>query len=229
MLVHKLMGASGLANPILTYNGLSTLSFGGPSTTFTFTDVPFGNADTSRLVVVYIHATGTATATTIDSATIGGVSATKVVEANSSAQIRSAAIFAALVPTGASGSVSVTYSTSVSITPYLASYSIYDLSSHTATDTAVFNVDLNSQSPSADVTFTRSAGGVFIAGYNAGGVDAGTTHTWTNATEDLDTLNGTSSFTVASGQDTPSGDLTVSVTGTDTLVNRPNLILAAWR
>jgi hypothetical protein len=181
------------------------------------------------LVVVYVSHNGTATATTFTGLTIAGVTATAAVNANNSAQIRAASIFYAAVPTGATGNIVATLSSSVTSTLGCAVYSIYNLSSNTPTTTAVSNNDTTNVIPDRSVTFTPSSEGVFIAGYNTGGVDASSTASWTNATENLDTLISTSAFTTASSTNTANVSTTVSITLTDSLVNRPNLIAAAWR
>lgn len=228
MLSHMLRAASSKINPSLTYNNYYTASYTG-GTTATVTSADLGAANSTRLVVVYVHHNGTATATTFTNLTIAGITATAAVNANNSAQIRAATIFYAAVPTGTTGNIVATVSTSISSTLSCAVYSVYNLTSNTPTTTAVSNNDTSNVSPDSSVTFTPSAEGLFIAGYNAGGVLGGTTASWTNATEDLDTLNGTASFTTASLSNTVNSSTTVSVTLTDTLVNRPNLIAAAWR
>jgi hypothetical protein len=76
-------------------------------TTRTISSVGFGDATDTREIFVVVR-WSSSTATTISSATIGGVSAT--ISAGASANLQGAALIFATVPTGTSGNVVITYS-----------------------------------------------------------------------------------------------------------------------
>ena len=80
----------------------------GNLTTYTFNSVSFGAADPTREIFVVFNS-GVAAARTVSSVTIGGVAATVCASAFSSASSRLSCAFAA-VPTGATGSIVITYS-----------------------------------------------------------------------------------------------------------------------
>lgn len=82
------------------------------ATTYTFSAVDIGAADTNRMVVVAIATSSNASSTrTVSSATIGGVSATVNVQVSAAAaSFRSAHIISAVVPTGTTGDVVITMS-----------------------------------------------------------------------------------------------------------------------
>jgi len=213
--------------PTLSYN--SYVDVTAAPGTYTFTGVSFGTAASDRVVVVYISYAASA-ASSITGVTIAGVAATLAVTANTSSQIRVASIYYASIPSGTSGTVVA--STNLTVTPvpgFCVSYSMYGLSSTTPT-TGVSNNDVVSVAPSASVTITPNNGGIIVAGYNAGGIAAGTTSTWTNVTEDLDLIYSTSNI-ITNGSSTTAvnASTTITCTGTDGTVNRPNLIVATWR
>lgn len=73
---------------------------------YTFSGQTFGSANAARLIVcvVGMNEVGSADAPAFDSVTIGGVTATKVIEKYNDCRV---GIFQALVPTGTSGTVTV--------------------------------------------------------------------------------------------------------------------------
>jgi hypothetical protein len=77
------------------------------ASSYSFTSQSFGAADTNRLVVVTVTALGLADRT-LNSATIGGVSA--AIHYQHSADRAIVAIISAEVPTGATGTVALTFS-----------------------------------------------------------------------------------------------------------------------
>lgn len=223
-------GAGGGANPTKSYNGF-TSALGTGTSTFSVTGVSLGTAASDRIVAVYIHYPN-GTISKISSVTIAGVSATLAVEVNASNQARVAAIYYANITTGTSGTVSVVTNgtQSSAIRCIVASYSLYGLTSSTPTATQVSNNDVLNVSPTRSVTITPSSGGILIAGYNAGGYNPPASATWTNATEDFENeFQAGNIATTASEANLTASSLTVTCTNTDTVVNRPNLILAAWR
>ena len=92
-----------------TFGYLASYTDSSSQTTRTISSVDFGEANTSREIFVVVRYSNS-TATTISSATIGGVSAT--ISAGASAGAQGAALIFATVPTGTSGNVVITYSNS---------------------------------------------------------------------------------------------------------------------
>lgn len=88
---------------------------GGASTTISFSNVDFGATDaTRRIYIIFGCRPNNSTTTTLTSASIGGVSATILADdPSSSTAVAVNAVIAAEVPTGASGTVSLTFSNSV--------------------------------------------------------------------------------------------------------------------
>lgn len=99
----------------------------GAGTTYNLTSQPFGTATSDRLIVVFLsgHRAGTRS---ISSATIGGVSA--IVNMDYSTQVSQVAIISAVVPTGTTGTISITYSSDQADIRY-AVYSIKGYNSTT--------------------------------------------------------------------------------------------------
>lgn len=90
-----------------TFDYLASYVDTSSQTTRTISSVDFGEANTSREIFVVVRYSNS-TATTISSATIGGVSAT--ISAGVSANAQGAAVIFATVPTGTSGDIVITYS-----------------------------------------------------------------------------------------------------------------------
>lgn len=106
------------------------------ATVYTFT-VPFGNPDPNRLLIA--HIVGRASLTpTLSSVTIGGVSATVHVNSRNTASshLSVAIIASAIVPTGVSGDIVVTFSPDVLSRCAVALYRATKYSSATPTKTA---------------------------------------------------------------------------------------------
>lgn len=133
ILANKLQGAGGSSTPLsLTYQGSVTTT--SASTTFTYTSAPIGTAASNRLVVVVVGNRWGAGSNTlnVNSVVIGGVSATRQVVTTSPTIV---SIWSAVVPTGTTANVVVTYSqgplgTSMSV------YTIHGGASATAKTTA---------------------------------------------------------------------------------------------
>ena len=231
MLFHSLQGAGGFGGvlPTITYNNYYTQAKVSTASSVTFTSVALGTANANRLVAVN-YSTGLNTQSVVSSVTIQGITATLAVRttANNSPTVN--VIYYAIVPTGTTGDVVVTHSNTFgnTATAYLSSVSIYDLASTTPI-TASIQTASDNVSPSLSVTLTPSAGAVLFAGYRAGAVVAGSTSSWTNATEQTDIMSGNGAFTDAISSGLSNSSLTVSATNTDATVNRPLLVVATWR
>lgn len=108
---HNRPPASAAQGKVITYIGSNTDGTDGSS--FTFSAESIGSAFSGRAVLVGIYAYANAGGTpTVSSATIGGVSATILAQATSN--IRGVgACFGALVPTGSTADIAITFSASV--------------------------------------------------------------------------------------------------------------------
>lgn len=222
-----MLRAASAANASIAYNGYYIVANTATTdTTLTFTGVNFGTAASGRIVAVYM-AGGTSATLDVNSVSIGGISATKAV--STGAALRYNAIFYAVVASGTSGNVIITYTNQLGniADRFLGCASIYDANS--TSPITGFSLDTGTNvAPSRSVTLTPSANSVLFAGYSAGGIAAGTTSSWTNATEQTDTLTGNSIYTDATDSALPETSRTITATGTDTLVNRPGLVVATW-
>jgi hypothetical protein len=235
MLFHSLQGAGGFSstpsgNPTITYNN----SYVVPAkllsaSSITFTSVALGTAASNRVVAVYFS-TGSGNAGLVSSVTIQGITATLGVRATNSNSFSNTVIYYATVPTGTTGDVVVTFSTTWGNTTaaYLGCVSMYDLASTTPITAFSFSAS-DGVSPTASATLTPSADAVLFAGWRAGAVAAGSTSSWTNATEQTDSLSGAVGNTDAISSGLANSSLTVTATNTDTAVNRPALVVATWR
>jgi hypothetical protein len=226
MLSSKLLSVR--PNPTISFNGGYSATVNGSSVSIS--SINFGTATSDRIVAVYVSAAG-GSSSRITSVTIAGVSATLAVTANTNAQIRVASIYYANIPTGTSGTVTVNFSiTHSGVICRCNSYSLYNLVNSSPTTTGVSNNDATGVSPSASVTITPALNGVIVGGYNFGGAASGTVCTWTNLTEDYDTLfDSTNVVSTASKSDVENTSRTITATANDASVNRPSLIVAAWR
>lgn len=232
MLFHSIQGAGGFGGvlPSITYNNYYTVAKVSADSTVTFTSVDLGTAAADRLVAVYFG-TGTTNAGQVTAVTIQGISATQAVRSGTGNGFVTNVIWYATVPTGTTGDVVVTFSTTWANTSLgvLSSVSIYDLASTTPI-TGVSFTSTDGTSPDRSVTLTPSAGAVLFATYRAAAVAAGNTSSWTNATEQTDVIVSPNvAFSDAISSGLANSSLTVSVTNTDASVNRPGLLVATWR
>jgi hypothetical protein len=190
-------------------------------TTYTFASQGLGTETSDRFIVVAINGTPTATPRSVSSVTVGGVSASVVVTANSSGltEMWQTAKVSNGGPTGTSGTVVVTFSGSM-FNAQIAVYAVKGAGSNTPTATATDTSAPLSQSLSVP------AGGVAIAGARAA-VTPGDT-TWGGLTEDTDQLGdgGISRGSSASAEFTSAATPTIAASwgaGTAT-----GLAAAAW-
>lgn len=102
---------------------------------YTFSSVTLGRASSDRVVVVIAANRDTgATGDTYTTVTIGGVSATQVVATTNGGNSFGLAIYAARVPTGETGNITLAVFDTVDHT-YISVYALYGLRSPTAVDT----------------------------------------------------------------------------------------------
>lgn len=162
---------------------LTTDTSSANSTTYTFSSLTFGTAAADRYIVACFTTRGGGSNADIDSVTIGGVTATEVINATAlqATVWNGTAIFIAAVPSGTSGDVVVTYNVST-LRCGCSLYRLTGLGSATAHDTAS---DTTFSGGELTDTIDVPAGGIVIA---ASGQDSGTTpgYTWTGVTEEYD-------------------------------------------
>jgi hypothetical protein len=180
----------------------------------------FGAADAARQLVACLQI---ATNSNFTSVTIGGVTATQLVNVARSSQDR-VAIYIANVPSGATGDVVVTMGATGSRWGCQL-YSITGQNSPTPDSTAS---DIVSAAPTA--TLNVPAGGCVIGcAFEVGGSSASTT--WSGITEDVDENDGVplTVYTSASGQ-FPAGNGSLTVTATfDTGPLNSTGVWAVWK
>lgn len=145
-------------------------------TTYTFSSRSLGGAAADRYIAVAIT-TRSANARTIDSVTVGGVSAAEVVQVRNGSGGNSsiAAIFIAAVPTGTTGDVVVTHNLGVDYCGITVYRIIGSTGASPSSNSSISN------NPSASINVP--AGGVACA---VAYTQANTSATWTNLTKDAD-------------------------------------------
>lgn len=154
-------GAGGAAVSPITGGYVSTANSSADTAAYTFSAQAIGTAAADRRVVVVTGCViGGATAPTISSLTIGGVSAAQAVIAgdNLSGQSVALGVWSAIVATGTTGDVVVTWSTSA-YRSFISVYSIY------GTDTSVYDTLTDDSTDPLTGTIDVPAGGVIIGGH----------------------------------------------------------------
>ncbi len=151
-------------NTTLTYNQNERMTFvssanvNTAATTKTFSSLSLGAADAGRAILLSLTVTRpSAQNISVNSVTIGGVTATRVLQVIAGSSTANAEIWYAAVPTGTTGDVVVVVSSGSSTTAVsVALYRITDLASTTPTDTGVSDTG-------ATVAIDVVAGGVILA------------------------------------------------------------------
>ena len=144
--------------------------------TYSFTDRAIGESSGGRLVVCAVHWALTGS-TTLSSATIGGVAATIVAQCNGTNT--GVAIIAAVVPTGTTATVALTWAASVA-RGGIGLWRMVGQVSNTAYD---FDNPAGGAQAVRTVTLDVPAGGGVIVASEG---DQSNATTWTNATERYD-------------------------------------------
>lgn len=193
----------------------------GPSTTLSFTSVPFGDAATGRLLIAWFRvfvSSGNAP----HACSIGGVSATLVRNSNATgAAFRQ--MWCAPLDAGTSGTITLTRNANMSGGAVVV-WAAYDLKSHTPYDTAYGSF----AHPITAGVNVQSNG--IVVGAVAGGSDASLS--WSGLTEDWEEVfgpgGGAPRDSGASLNRVPaSSPLNVTVTSGSSTSS--NLMLASWR
>jgi hypothetical protein len=205
--------------PILTYRANATKTTSG--STSTFTGQPFGSEVPGRLIVVAFNAF-LGDPFTVSSITIGGVAATIVRQALSTAGSANTrcGLAQAVVPTGTTGTVSIAFNRSVARSA-IAIWSIEGLQSTTAI--ASENGVLGSSGGSITLDLNCQPYDAIIAASASFNAD---TATWSGLTEVYDTACSTSQFSGASDVVTTAGSpraISVAIGGTSAAA------AAVWR
>lgn len=192
-----------------SFNGTGS---GGSGTTVNVGSVPFGAAAADRTVVCAIHWTFSGGINrTISSATIGGIAAGVQVQAaqDGGASGQGVGIIAVGVPSGTSGTVSITFSGAVS-TVVVGSYRL------AGGFTALLDADSAvSETPTTDlsVTITTGAAGCVIAGYISSNADL---NSWSGVFSNYS--GGASNGSVGAGSLGVTADITPEAIGGNQLV-----------
>ena len=189
---------------------------GGNLTTFTFSSQNLGVASADRRIVVCTRARRDF-AGTVTSATIGGVAAT--IHINDSIGLGSTAIFSAIVPTGATGDIVITWSI-LQVACTISAYSIKGESSATP------EFAISDLSSPLDITPTISGNTAVIA--HGGTQSASASFTWSGSlgvVENLDHIAGVITQSTASLVTSGSGN----IVATPTVVSSPALQVIGWK
>jgi hypothetical protein len=207
-LVCALLTLPALASAQITATFLQTAEDATDGSAFSYTAQNFGAAAADRYITVISFARKSGAATcTAPTVTIGGVTATAVTSAgNNSVNCNITAIHKALVPTGTSGTIALTYGATI-LSQQIAVYRSTGAQAITASDSGT--------STATDPTGTLTIG---ATGYGIGGsitTSAGATATWTGLTETSDAVLATGSTSHASSAlltpGTAQDDLVVTV------------------
>ena len=151
------------------------------ATSYTFSSVSFGSAASNRSIVVGIGAgRASSGARSVNSVTIGGVTATIAAEKNSPAG-NVAAIAFAKVPTGTSGDIVVTFNSTMARCG-IGVWSATDLG-------GVIDTDGDADNANADLTSTLTGSQGAIAFYHLYDEGAFTSASFSNATERYETVS----------------------------------------
>lgn len=206
-----LFGGNASAAKLVSFGSVN-YNTSNPINTITAASQNFGSADATRYLVMILFGINANLVFDTNYATavsMGGVAATRIYSPGTSSLLWWN-VWVAAVPTGTSGTVSVTRSTGNGFEQALWSvFACYNLSSPT-TYTAVAN---NTGNPTASSTLATASGGVLMAqAYKA----SASGFTWTNATKQVDQLAGVGNsygLTAALANNTTGSNLTVSCTG----------------
>lgn len=159
-----------------SYSYIGHVTSGTNTGTYTFTAASLGTAANNRYIVIVAYG-DVPSGTSFTSITVQGITATISVQANGTLQPNAIAI--ALVPTGTTGDVVVTFSTTQNRAG-IDIYRLVDLASGTAFNTASA---VNAAGSNPTVSLNIPYAGIAIGG--AGTAD-GASWSWSGLTEDSD-------------------------------------------
>jgi hypothetical protein len=190
-----------------TANFVASRSSATNTGTFTFTDVPLGYYDPTRIIVLSIHWYEYDTSAAITSATVGGssttsrVSTSRLVYGGSGSYVYCDLRTAA--PTGTTGTISLSFNRAINYGCAIGVWALYNVGSATPVATNVANTS---------GLFTLSAQPNDLVVAAATSVYYGTNTTWTNATENFDVTNSLMLSSGAQREALVAGDPAISFT-----------------
>lgn len=176
---------------------------------FTFTNVNLGYPDATRLIVVGVNYYKYDTSASISSLTVGGQATTGLVSGGEgvtggSGSFIYSALRSVVLTTGSTATITVAFNRGVDLGCSVSVWSLYNLQSNTPVATDADGVN----SGSASLSFTTQPNDIICA-VLTGAVNAGST-TWTNLTENYDTVLNNLTRSGASAQIYTTGSFTVT-------------------
>lgn len=183
---------------------------------YSFSSVAIGTAAATRRVVVCLAMDG-AGGRSVSAVTVGGISATQVESAANNNLLCD--MWVATVPTGTTATIAVTI-TGGSVTRCM--YAVYALY-NTLSATATFHSDDITSAYSISTTIAANSVTIAMFGSRGGG-----TSSWTNATEDYDSVSaeGGTVLSTASRADTASTTSSISVI--PSVADDSALVVGVW-
>ena len=168
------------------------------ASSFSANNVNIGAAAANRMIIVGIQTGQSTELSGVDSCTIGGVTATKLLSAVLPGfSFQFIDIWYAIVPTGTTATIAFT-TIDTAIDPEIGVYRVLNASTTLFDSTAVF--ELSSAPGLAANTNTEASGGVIAFAYSSGGSH---THDWTGTTKDFEILNFSGSHHEATTTESP--------------------------
>ena len=203
-----------------TDNGLSATD----SNTYTFTNRALGSAQADRRIIVGLCMRVAGTTTTVSSVTVGGVSASSVIDVpnNGGGNTTLGALYIADVPSGTTGDVVVTFSGTV-LRCGVNVWRMVGAASGTASSTGSTQLD------NTGVSVTVPANGSAV-GYAVTDATSVPTMTWTNITASLGVTSIESSFYHAGSMidSVGGGAITFTADWLGGTISTPVSVYAAW-
>lgn len=170
------------------------------ATEYTYSAEPLGDVAADRIIIVSVATRKGGAAAFVSSCTIGGVTATKSVEARDDGN--TVAIFAAIVPTGATGNIVVT----MSVATARCTIGIWRATGMTATA----HDNATDFAGDRDVTVSTEADGFAIAAYTN---YTGAAPSWTGVASDFYVLTESVQRCAGGSATTSSGTLNITTGG----------------
>ena len=210
------------ATSCLALEYLGTKTSNANTTGYTFSNVNFGAEDPTRRIVIVVANGGDSFVRTL-SATVAGVSATQMVHGG--ADYAFVTIFIAAVPTGTTGTISLSYSSPTVNHVVVGVYKLVGLSANTPFATSTY-----ATSPPANLGLAVPAGGCVIAGIRR---SASSTFTWSGLDENYDLTISGGGGAIAQGYSGASkcfanASPSQSITVTPTATGNPSAAAVAW-
>ena len=195
-------GGSGKTAEFVASRSSATNTF-----TFTFTDVPLGYYDPTRIIVLSIHWYEYDTSAAITSATVGGGSTTSRISTVRGTYGGSGSFYycdlRTTAPTGTTGTISLSFNRNINYGCAIGVWALYNVGSETPVATNVANT-------SGLFTLSAQPNDLVIAA--ATSVYYGTNTNWTNATENFDVTNSLMLSSGAQREALVAGDPAISFT-----------------